>query len=79
MLWQRNLQSTSFFIAASVLLRTWSRNAAAMRNEVLCKVVAYNRTRVILSQIELGIEAVFWPTEEVSGSPRSVIRFLGAG
>lgn len=28
MLWQRNLQRTSFFIAVSVLERTWSRNFA---------------------------------------------------
>jgi transposase len=37
-----------------------SRTPAAMVNEVLAKVVCNNLTAVILSQIELGIEAEFW-------------------
>jgi transposase len=39
-----------------------ARNPVAMTNEVLTKLVCYNLTRVILSQIELGIEPVFWGT-----------------
>jgi transposase len=41
-----------------------SRNPVAMVNEVLCKFVCFNLTRVILSQVELGIEATFWPKDE---------------
>src|SRR5262249_16944668 len=38
-----------------------SRNDVAMVNEVLCKFLCHNLCCVILSQIELGIEAAFWP------------------
>ena len=37
-----------------------SRTDTAMKNEALCKVLAYNLTSVIHSQCELGIEPVFW-------------------
>jgi hypothetical protein len=37
-----------------------SRNDVAMVNEVLCKFLCNNLCCVILSQIELGIEAMFW-------------------
>lgn len=42
-------------------------------------MVAYNLTRVILSQIELGIEVVFWKEERKAepDAPR-MLRFLGA-
>lgn len=40
-----------------------SRNPVAMANEVLCKFVCFNLTRVILSQIEWGIDATFWPAD----------------
>ena len=36
-----------------------SRNDTAMVNELLAKFVCFNLTRVILSQVELGIEAEF--------------------
>jgi transposase len=38
-----------------------ARTDTAMANEVYCKLVCQNLTRVIYSQIELGIEAAFWP------------------
>ncbi len=37
-----------------------SRNDVAMVNEVLCKVLCHNLCCLIMSQIELGIEPVFW-------------------
>jgi hypothetical protein len=37
-----------------------SRNDVAMVNECLCKFLCNNLCCVILSQIELGIEAAFW-------------------
>jgi transposase len=41
-----------------------SRNDVAMTNEALCKIVCHNLCCVILSQIELGIEATFWDGKE---------------
>jgi transposase len=41
-----------------------SRNDAAMVNEVLCKFLCNNLCCVILSQIELGIEAAFWDRKD---------------
>jgi transposase len=40
-----------------------SRTDTAMANEVYAKLICHNLTRVILSQIELGIEPVFWGGE----------------
>src|SRR5581483_2255933 len=42
-----------------------SRADVAMVNEALCKFIAHNLCCVILSQIELGIEAAFWDGKEV--------------
>jgi hypothetical protein len=47
-----------------------SRNDVAMANECLCKFLCHNLCCVILSQIELGIEAAFWPDD---GKPRDVL------
>jgi transposase len=41
-----------------------SRNNVAMVNEALCKFICHNLCCVILSQIELGIEATFWQNDE---------------
>lgn len=40
-----------------------SRTDAAMVNEVLCKVLAFNLCCLIQEQHELGIDPVFWPEE----------------
>ena len=37
-----------------------SRCEVAMKNEVLCKLVAHNICCLIMSQLELGIEVEFW-------------------
>jgi transposase len=56
-----------------------ARNPVAMTNEVLCKVVCHNLTRVILSQIELGIEPVFWADRgESTGEEKAVLAFRRA-
>ena len=39
---------------------------------MLAKFVCFNLTRVILSQVELGIEANFWNDKD-GGEPRDVI------
>lgn len=41
-----------------------SRDAVSMVNEAMAKFVCLNLCAVILSQIELGIEATFWPAEK---------------
>ncbi len=38
-----------------------SKTDTAMVNEVLGKLIAHNLCVVIQSQIELGVEATFWP------------------
>lgn len=40
-----------------------SRTDVAMKNETLCKFLCHNICCVIMSQVELGIEAVFWKNE----------------
>ena len=35
-----------------------------MKNEVLCKVLCHNLCCLIQSQCELGIEPVFWTTDD---------------
>ena len=41
-----------------------SKTDAAMRSEVLCKLVCQNLCCVIKAQIELGIDAEFWGKSE---------------
>jgi hypothetical protein len=54
-----------------------SRNDTAMVNEVLCKFLCHNLCCVILSQIELGIEATFWPDK--GEGPRDVLPLVRRG
>jgi hypothetical protein len=37
-----------------------SKTETAMKNEVLAKILCHNLCCLIMSQIELGIEPVFW-------------------
>ena len=50
-----------------------SKLPVAMKNEVLAKLVCNNLCAVILSQIDLGIEAEFWQNEDDSELP-SILR-----
>jgi transposase len=54
-----------------------SRNDVAMVNEVLCKFLCNNLCCVILSQVELGIEAAFWDAD--AEGLRDVIPLLRRG
>lgn len=56
-----NVESTFSMIKAKFRDHVRSRTNTAMKNEVLCKVLAHNICCVIQSQVELGIEASFWP------------------
>jgi transposase len=55
-----NVESTFSAVKRKLGDNVRSRTDAAMTNEVLCKLICFNLTRVILSQCELGIEAEFW-------------------
>jgi hypothetical protein len=55
-----NVESTFSAVKRKFGAAVRSRNATAMVNEVLCKFLCNNLCCVILSQIELGIEAAFW-------------------
>jgi hypothetical protein len=41
-----------------------SRNPVAVVNESLAKFVCFNLNRVILSQVESGIEPTIWPKDD---------------
>ena len=45
-----------------------SKADVAMKNEVLCKFLCHNIVVVHQSQIELGIEPVFWKDEPSAAS-----------
>ena len=55
-----NAESTFSMIKAKFRDHVRSRTNTAMKNEVLCKVLCHNICCVIQSQLELGIEPVFW-------------------
>ena len=41
-----------------------SKTETAMINEVLCKILGHNICCLIQEQCELGIEPIFWQSEE---------------
>lgn len=55
-----NVESTFAMVKAKFGDAVRSKTDTAMTNEVLCKFLCHNICCVILSQIELGVEAVFW-------------------
>ena len=65
-----NVESTFSAIKRKFGDAVHNKNDVAMKNEVLCKLIAPNLTCLIQEQCELGIEAVFWgdnKTMDVSG------------
>jgi hypothetical protein len=55
----------STFSAVKRKFGDWVRSKAyvAMKNEVLCKLIAHNLTCLIQEQEELGIAPIFWKNE----------------
>jgi len=51
-----------------------SKTDTAMKNECLCKFLCHNIVVVHQSQIELGIEPVFWKDTE-----KPVVKLAGVG
>lgn len=59
-----NAESTFSMIKAKFRDHVRNRTDTAMQNEVLCKILCHNICCVIQSQCELGIEPVFWSSEQ---------------
>jgi transposase len=56
-----------------------SKTPVAMKNEVLAKLVCHNLFCVILSQLELGIEAEFWGNHWAEGAQPSILPLKRTG
>lgn len=72
-----NVESTFSMVKAKFGDCVRSKDEAAMKNEVLCKFLCHNICCVIMSQIELGVEPVFW-ADEPAPSP-DLLPLAGAG
>jgi transposase len=72
-----NVESTFSMVKAKFGDAVRSRTQTAMKNEVLCKFLCHNICCVILSQIELGIDPIFWPDESAESPGR--LPLAGAG
>jgi transposase len=72
-----NVESTFSAVKRKFGDHVRSKADAAMRNEVLCKLLCHNLCCVIRSQIELGMETTFWP--ENDGGPRDVLPLVRRG
>jgi len=59
-----NVESTFWMVQSKFNPFVRSKTDVAMKNEVLCKFLCHNIVVVHQSQIELGIEQVFWPNEQ---------------
>lgn len=58
-----NIESTVGMVKAKFGDAVRSRGDTAMVNEVLCKFLCHNICVILMSQLELGIEPVFWPEQ----------------
>jgi transposase len=58
-----NVESTFSMVKAKFLDGVRSKTDVAMKNEVLCKLLCHNIVVVHQSQVELGIEPIFWGAE----------------
>jgi transposase len=62
-----NAESTFSMVKAKFRDHVRSKTDTAMKNEVLCKFLCHNIVVVHQSQIELGIEPLFWKDEPAEG------------
>ncbi len=58
-----NVESVFSMVKAKFRDDVRSKNQTAMKNEVLCKLVAHNICCLIRSQVELGIDLMLWGEE----------------
>jgi transposase len=76
-----NAESVFSMVKAKFRDHVRSKTDVAMRNEVLCKLLCHNICCLIMSQMELGIETVFWgekPTAEAGATPTAVATVIDA-
>ncbi len=64
-----NAESTFSMVKAKFRDNVRSRTDDAMTNEVLCKFLCHNICCVLMSQVELGIEAELWPDARKGEGP----------
>jgi transposase len=75
-----NVESTFSMVKAKFRDHVRSKIDTAMTNEVLCKFLCHNIVVVHQSQIELGIEPVFWGSEPASeDEPAMILSMAGRG
>jgi transposase len=66
-----NAESTFSMIKAKFRDHVRSKTDAAMRNEVLYKILCHNICCVIQAMYELGIEPTFWQVQSLNGHDRT--------
>lgn len=64
-----NVESTFWMVQSKFNTFVRSKTDTAMKNEVLCKFLCHNIVVIHQSHIELGIEPIFWPNEELAVLP----------
>jgi hypothetical protein len=69
-----NVESTFSAIKRKFGDSVMSKTDAAMRNEVLCKVLAHNLTCLIQEQETLGITPVFWKDEATEADWPTILK-----
>jgi transposase len=72
-----NVESTFSMVKAKFRDHVRSKTDAAMKNEVLLKLLCHNVVVVHQAIIELGIEGAFWPEKEEG--PRDVLSMVRPG
>ena len=70
-----NAESTFSMVKAKFRDHVRSKTDVAMKNEVLCKFLCHNSCVVHQSQVELGIEPVFWGDKPACDGP-AVLPFV---
>ena len=68
-----NVESTFSMAKAKFGDHVGSKTDTAMKNEVLCKLLAHNICCLIMSQCELGIEPIFWGEQSAAVQPEPVV------
>ncbi len=64
-----NVESAFSMVKAKFRDHVRSKAPVAMKNEVLCKVIAHNICCLIMSQCELGIDVQFWGEKPTDPAP----------
>jgi transposase len=74
-----NAKSTFSMVKAKFRDNVRSKTDVAMKNEVLCKILRHNICVVHQSQIELGIEPVFWKDDADRGAGPTILPLVRPG